>query len=1272
LRAIALFVDLSGFTPLTEALMQHAKDGAEILTDALNRIFTQLVHEVYARGGFISTFAGDAFTALFPLNSKQAASHATQVAFFVQAFFAENHTLHTKYGAFELGAKCGLALGEVQWGILGEEDRHTYFFRGEAIDACAAAEHHAERGEIIATQAVWSQLGDAVQAEPIPDTLYHKLVAAQSALPTKRIRRLTLDQDTLARFVLPDVINLTALAEFREVCSVFISIEQTASHDTFHAFVIALRELVAQYGGYFNRLDFGDKGAVALVLFGAPIAHGNDVERAANFLLTLQQSPTVVRWRAGLTIGMAYAGLMGGAERCEYTAMGDVVNLAARFMMQAPWGEVWVSEAVRERLQHTHHWIALGKFAFKGVSKPIPVYRLTGQQEHVAREFYTGELVGREAELARLETFVQPILDLTGFSNLSGLTRFAGILYLYGEAGMGKSRLAHEFRQRLTRAYAVSWFVCPAEEILRQSLNPFKYFLRNYFGQSVTHTPAENRERFDAQLQSVIARLPAAHPDTPMLRHELERTRSFLGALVNLHWDDSLYAQVEPQLRFENTLDAVKQLLKAESLLQPVVLVVEDAHWLDADSQALLTMLTRNIAAYPIAILCLSRYQDDGRPFALPVAPETPQQTLDLNRLSPDGLRALASQTLRGAVSAALVDFLAEKTNGNPFLVEQLCQHLRERTWLTTDATGAYTLLGTHTAEVPVTIGAVLIARLDRLTMEVKAVVQTAAVLGREFEAQILSGMLRDDARVTEKIKQAETEAIWSALNEIRYIFRHALLRDAAYDMQLRARLRDLHRLAGEAFEQVYADDLDSHYADLAYHFEQAQVTMKALAYLGQAGDSAKADYHNQAALDFYARRMTLMVETEQPMGGRIATRLKQGEVLELIGKWNEADATYHEALQWAVQANEREWQARAHYALCELLRRRGKYAESLVSAEQALVLFAAIGNSQGLAQTFGTFGTIARQQGNYAQAMQWYERQLKLGEALNDQAGIAAAMGSMGNAYQEQEQHTQALTCHAHRLRFCEGLGDKRGIASVLSNLGNAHVSAGDYAQALACYTRGLQLSEELGDKRVIAVTVGNLGVVSEDLGDYEQAMTYYTRSLQIGEELGNQRTISIAIGNQGNIHQFKGNYPQALVCYDQALAIAQTIGLRYYVAGYLIEKARVLFKLNQLAEAQRMAQEGLTLARAVNFPDYIFKGQVLATSIAWAQGQHDEASQQLTALLAQPQANSEQADLHYELWKMTDAEAHRAQALALYQTLLQRTPKFEWRQRAEELQVG
>jgi tetratricopeptide (TPR) repeat protein len=233
-------------------------------------------------------------------------------------------------------------------------------------------------------------------------------------------------------------------------------------------------------------------------------------------------------------------------------------------------------------------------------------------------------------------------------------------------------------------------------------------------------------------------------------------------------------------------------------------------------------------------------------------------------------------------------------------------------------------------------------------------------------------------------------------------------------------------------------------------------------------------------------------------------------------------------------------------------------------------------------------------------------------------------------------------------------------------------HVSAGDYAQALACYTRGLQLSEELGDKRVIAVTVGNLGVVSEDLGDYEQAMTYYTRSLQIGEELGNQRTISIAIGNQGNIHQFKGNYPQALVCYDQALAIAQTIGLRYYVAGYLIEKARVLFKLNQLSEAQRMAQEGLTLARAVNFPDYIFKGQVLATSIAWAQGQRIEATQQLSELLAQTQASGEQADLHYELWHMAGTEAHRAQALALYQALLQRTPKFEWKQRVEELQVA
>jgi predicted ATPase len=253
-------------------------------------------------------------------------------------------------------------------------------------------------------------------------------------------------------------------------------------------------------------------------------------------------------------------------------------------------------------------------------------------------------------------------------------------------------------------------------------------------------------------------------------------------------------------------------LIRAESLRRPAVLCIEDAHWLDDDSLELLRWLVQGDRAFPFAVLLTSRYGDDGGRWALEVGPGVPQQVVDLATLPASGVRALAAQVLGGQVADGLAAFLAEKTEGNPFFAEQLALDLRERGLLACQEIEGrgltYDLDLSHQSaaeEVPVSINAVLVARLDRLAAQVKAVVQTAAVLGHEFEVRVLTEMLQGDRNLADKVKQAEAQSIWSPLSEIRYLFKHTLLRDAAYDMQLLERLRELHRMAGTTIEMLYA-----------------------------------------------------------------------------------------------------------------------------------------------------------------------------------------------------------------------------------------------------------------------------------------------------------------------------------------------------------------------------------------------------------------------------------------------------------------------------------
>jgi predicted ATPase len=276
--------------------------------------------------------------------------------------------------------------------------------------------------------------------------------------------------------------------------------------------------------------------------------------------------------------------------------------------------------------------------------------------------------------------------------------------------------------------------------------------LRSYFEQTSTGREEENKARFTARFEALLATTPDP------LRHELDRVRSFLGALVELYWPDSLYIQLEPRLRFENTLDALATLLRAESMRQPSVVQLEDLQWLDADSKHLLQYLGRVIANDPVAIIATSR----ERPAPDWFPPGIPQTTLDLNVLPATTVGAYASAVLNAPVAPELVDLLVQRAECNPFFMEQLLRYLQEQNLLAQTTEGWLPI--SSGMLLPTDVRTVLVARLDRLTQDVKQVVQTAAVLGREFEVRVLSQMLQGDPALPGKLARGASCTRWRSM----------------------------------------------------------------------------------------------------------------------------------------------------------------------------------------------------------------------------------------------------------------------------------------------------------------------------------------------------------------------------------------------------------------------------------------------------------------------------------------------------------------------------
>ena len=1256
----AIFVDISGFTAVTEAFMQQGKIGAEILADTMLAIFEPQVTVVYGQGGFITGFAGDAFTAVFSGDDQKiAAQRALGAAWQIRDQMVSFAQYSTALGTFSFDVKIGMAAGEVDWGILqGESGAHTYFFRGSVVDICARAEHLAAPGELILDSAVLSLLAEVladgrlaverVVSDFVRATAVSKLPPPVEIMPTETL-------PGMEAFFPADLLHMQLRGEFRQVITLFMNAGSAPqSADLTHLMETVFR-LQARYGGYLCRLDFGDKGCNLLFFWGAPSAYENDIERALNFILALQ-AETAVPLRAGVTYRLVFAGFAGSELREEYTCYGLSVNLAARLMMQAEWGGVWLDRETAVRAAEQFQTRLVGRLPFKGFSQNQPVFALEGRLEQV-EPFYQGRLVGRETEQKMLSGRIAPIFE----------GQFGGVTAVTGDAGIGKSRLVVDFSVHLAAPpQTISqtafpnplFFICQSDEIMRQPLNPFRYLLRRVFDQAYERTEDENKAAFNQYLDQLLDFLNESE-----LRAELERTRVFLGSLVDLYWPDSLYDQLEPELRFENALIALKSFLLAESARQPLIILLEDAHWLDSDSLIFLRRLTRNVSDYPFALILTSRRPDVAPGLEL----ETSLHTIHLAELSALNVGRLAEAFLQGELSPELAQGLAERAEGNPFFVEQILLFLREEGLLIETAAGFVT---ENVAEhLPIDIQAVLIARLDRLSQAVKEVVQTAAVLGREFEVQILSQILHSDLALNYKIEAAEREAIWSALSELRYLFRHALLRDAAYGMQLQRRLGRLHQLAAEAIEEVYREDLSPHYPDLAYHFNRAGNTVQEFKYARLAADRAEARYLNREALNYLERALALLpdgqLETQFELleqrerlhgvaGDRSAQRadllalqavatlitdpdlraeleikilLRDARLADLTSEYDHAIDRAKTAVSRAENAGYFHQQTDAIVSWSISLWHLGRYDEA-----RPLLLKAVEQAKQGAfydleADSLNTLGLICMYQSYYEDAAGYFQGALRGYRDIGNRRGEALVINSLGILAREVGDQPEMRARFEQALLIFREIGHRWGESGMLNNLGLIQYDLGAYSAAVGHFSEALERCREIDNRQMVALTLSNLGLSNFHLGLFETAEMYFAEALAVAEKIGDRQVTALALENWATLALEVEDYELAQKYAQRGLQITRDIGKRDSECSAATILGRALTASDQYDAADELLVSAMELSKAIGV-DYLgIEARVGLVMLNLARGQQRDAlmyAQQVLAFLLESGTDS------------------------------------------------
>lgn len=1265
--AVALFADVSGFTAMSEALAATGKSGAEELTAILNSYFDPMIALIHSYHGIIGKFGGDAMTVLFPYEVETwsiVTQRALQCALEMQARMSEYVAIPTQIGVFSLTMKVGLAAGSVFCTNVGDQNgRLEYIIAGRVLDWCADAEHHAHSGEIVVHAQTWpAAAGVDIMART--DDFYEVRGLAETIAPAPLPDLPDLPpsvQKTLAAYVHPSLARrlqrgqLTFINEHRRVTVLFVrftGFDYDSDLDVgqkLQAYFSQVVRIIQRYDGYLNKIDMGDKGSKYIILFGAPIAHENDEERALRCAWELQLLPDS-HVQIGINTGFVYCGQVGSVRRQEYTVMGDAVNLSARLMQAATLGHILVSDQTYKASQDRFIWGEANRIHVKGKADAICVYQLQGVRRrlslHVTEPQYVLPMVGRTEEVGQVMSLWKRVCQ--GVGQIVGITAVSG---------MGKSRLVSEVLDHIGSNDNHFFSICQSygtttNYLVWQNLLYELFQLDPEWEQDmqVNHL----QEELAAVDTSLVARLP------------------LLGVALNLPIPDNEWTQaLDAKLRKALLEALVVDYVRYQAQKRPLLLVLEDCHWLDPLSNDLLELVGRSIVDVPVMLLVIYRppEMESIQPHVSRFAHFTEIRLAEFTAVEARHLISLKLANLfdQQQSSDTLARRIIDRAQGNPFYIDEMLNLIHDR-GIDPANTAALDAL-----ELPGSLHSLIISRIDQLAEGPKTTLKVASVIGRLFRANWLWGsypQLGKPERVRQHLAdlgRLELTPLQQHGTEQEYLFKHIVTREVAYESLAVATRTMLHEQIGAYIERRYPQELERYLDLLAYHYGQSHNTDKKQSYFAQAAEVARTNYANDVAIDYYQRLLPLAADA-----AKSTILLALGEVQQLIGQWDAAEQSYRQAWEIAQTLHDTRQFARSRQAIGALLRTRGAYDEALTWLHQAQTDLDRAHLHGDAADTLREIGIIHWYQGAFDTALDYFSRSQRIATSLGDQQRRYKAIGNMGLIYWHQEKYDQALACFAQCHEAAAALKDRVGLCHNYSNIGNVRLELGDNTQAMHSYVQSLQLALELGYRQGMSYSIGNMGNVYWHQGEYKQALICYSYDLQIALELGDRQGVGFAAWNTARAYLARGEYDTATAFLRQAIALGRLLDTPYDLCAFLYEQGNLYSAQESFPEARAAFAAAQELATHVENESITFEASIALSRLQVRLRELDRntAVSNLQDMLAVETDESHIATLQYEIWQMDPTlEAQRQAAATIYRTLYQQTPNNEYRRNYEHL---
>jgi class 3 adenylate cyclase/tetratricopeptide (TPR) repeat protein len=1104
------------------------------------------------------------------------------------------------------------------------DDNYLAALKDELIDAQRLASD--EDGKVL----VWT--GDSVPAPPAlkpepaplaytPPYLTEKILTERSALEGERKQVTVL------------------FADLKGSTELIRDLDPEQARAILDPALHAMMDAVHRYEGTVNQV-LGD-GIMAL--FGAPLAHEDHAARACYAALAMQDAlrryadevrrthGLPVQMRVGLNSGEVVVRAIGNDLHMDYSAVGLTTVLAARMEQLATPGSILLTAATLRLVEGMLQVNPLGPVPVKGVDEPVEVFELVGAsairrrlQAAVARGL--ARFVGRQTELAVLHQ----ALERAGAGH-------GQVVALIGEAGVGKSRLVYEVvHSHLTQG----WLVLESASVSYGKATPY-FPVLDLLKRYVQVEDRDDTRTIRARVTGQVLTLDAA----------LQKTIPALLALLDALPEDDPFRALDPPQRRRRTLDGIKRVLLRESQVQPLLLVFEDLHWIDTETQALLDSLVESLPTARLLLLVNYRpeYQHGW-------GSKTYYTQIRLDPLPPVSAHELLRALLGDDPSmASLTPLLIARTEGNPFFLEESVRTLVE-TGVLVGTPGTYRLTQVvPSIQVPATVQAVLAARIDRLPPEEKRLLQTAAVIGMEVPLPLLQAIaeLPEETlyRCLTHLQAAEFLYETRLFPEHAYTFKHALTHEVAYRSLLQERRRAMHTRIVEALETLAGDRLADHIERLADHAVRGEMWDKALLYCRQAGTRAMERSAAREAVGCYEQALAALAhlpEQRDLRGQAIDLRLDLRNAHFVLGQFEHIlhNLRAAETLAEALDDPRRLGQVSLYMANYFLV--AGQYDRAIASSQRALGLAAASGDHYTPIHANLFLGLVYFLQGDYRQGIDTNRRVMAMleGERCDERFGgpvlpAVACRTYLSLCLAEVGAFAEGITVGEEGLRIAEAVNHPLSLVVAYRGVGPAYLRQGNLHQALPLLERAVSLCEDadlLFHLSLLAQALGEAyvlcGRVDEAVRLLERVVEQTTSSgrlsgqppllFTLGEaqlcagRLEEARTLAARALEQARTHQERGHEAYALrllgdiaahrdpleveaaeASYHQALALADELGMRPLVAHCHLGLGTLYAKAGRREQAHAKLAAAVELYRAMQMTFWLSKAEATLAEV-------------------------------------------------------------------------